>query len=112
MVGLALFLCVGCALREEQAHSLLVLYNATSGSFWTHNDNWDNDYPCGDSTSLSSWYGITCDEQGESVIGISLQSNNLSGSLPDLQLPELEDLLVDFSTVPFCLAERLKVLAR
>ena len=55
---------------------LTTLFEATGGSGWTDNTNWCSDLP------VSQWYGIMTDHDGF-VINISLQSNNLTGSIPE-----------------------------
>lgn len=55
---------------------LVALYNALNGQNWFDNTNWlDTTKP------LSSWFGIT--ETNGRVTGISLDSNNLSGTIPE-----------------------------
>ena len=69
--------------------SLEALYNATSGDSWI--SKWDlKSDPC----STTPWFGISCGSNGlDSFIErINLQSNNLSGTLPDLKLPGLISL--------------------
>jgi Leucine rich repeat/Leucine Rich Repeat len=55
--------------------SLVDLYNAANGPFWTNSTNWlSGCTPCG-------WYGVTCDGNGR-VIQLDLGTNQLSGTLP------------------------------
>ena len=61
--------------------ALLALYNATGGANWTNNTNWLT------SGALSTWYGITTDNQGR-ITKLNLTSNQLKGELP----PELANL--------------------
>lgn len=61
--------------REREA--LIALYEATNGDSWTNNTNWCSDRPLGE------WYGIRTNGDG-SVIDITLNSNNLSGPIPDI----------------------------
>jgi hypothetical protein len=72
---------------QSECASLVTLYNSTNGGNWTNNAGWAVDFasPC-------SWYGVRCD--GGHVGGITLPSNNLSGTLPALP-PFLSDLFVD-----------------
>ena len=55
--------------------ALRALYHATDGVNWDDNDNWLTDAP------LTDWHGIRVDDEGR-VIGIYLNSNNLSGEIP------------------------------
>ena len=77
---------------------LTTLFEATGGSGWTDNTNWCSDLP------VSQWYGIMTDHDGF-VIDISLQSNNLTGSIPEglsglERLISLEELRRDHSGIP------------
>ena len=54
---------------------LIALYQSTDGDNWTNNWNWLSDAP------LSSWYGVTTDENGR-VIKLILRANGLSGTIP------------------------------
>ena len=55
--------------------ALIDLYNSTTGSGWTHQDNWL-------STTISecSWYGVTCTVNHVTLI--DLGNNNLNGTIP------------------------------
>ena len=84
---LAMFLSVTCLLPQNETDSLLALYDALNGPYWVTSTNWNTTSdPC---SSTSPWYGVTCDGLGETVIQIILDYNNLTGTLPDLQLPGL-----------------------
>ena len=75
-------------LPMSQKESLVALYNSTGGPFWTNNTNWiTSTDPC-----APLWFGVTCDASKANVISLSLPSNNMTGSLPDLQLPALDSL--------------------
>ena len=62
---------------SEQA-ALRALYEFTGGSDWTAGGNWGTERPLGE------WHGVSVDDHGR-IIGLSLDSNNLTGSIP----PEL-----------------------
>ena len=92
MRELCLLLCtatfVGCLLLPGQKDSLVALYNSTGGPFWSLKQ-WDiSTDPC----NPSPWAGVSCDGSASNVLRINLPNNNLTGSLPDLRLPELEGL--------------------
>jgi Leucine-rich repeat (LRR) protein len=53
--------------------ALVVLYNALSGANWTQSSNWL-------SGAANTWSGV--DVSSERVTGLSLSSNNLTGTLP------------------------------
>ena len=80
---------VACLLPAFQKDSLLTFFNATSGN------NWLNSYglwsgatePCS-----VPWFGVGCDPYNENIVSVSLDSNNLNGSLPNLLLPKLTTL--------------------
>ena len=61
------------------------LYRFTGGEEWTDTTNWLSDEP------LSEWYGVETSDSGE-VVGLSLGSNNLTGSIPGV-LAELDSLV-------------------
>ena len=56
---------------------MVALYEATDGANWTKSENWLTDAPTG------TWYGVFTDGSGR-VTHIFLESNELSGPLPDL----------------------------
>ena len=62
---------------EGDRAALVALYNFTNGDNWNVNTNWKSDDP------LDQWQGITTDATGR-VTRIGLQSNGLTGRLPDL----------------------------
>lgn len=78
--------------KDLEREALIALYKATGGDNWINNENWCSDKP------LSEWYGITLGETGH-VKFISLDSNNLTGTLPEEigNLNELEDLRISFN---------------
>jgi hypothetical protein len=86
LLFLALLLSVACDLSLER-DSLVALYNQTNGPSWINSTNWNSSVdPC-----AGPWFGVICDGNA-TVIGLSLPSNRLNGSLPDLQLPSLKQL--------------------
>ena len=60
----------------KEREALIALYNSTNGDNWTRNDNWGSDKP------LSEWYGVETDQEGR-VIKLSLEKNNLVGTIPE-----------------------------
>jgi len=65
-----------------ECQELLNLFHSTNGTNWRNKTGWNqNNTPC-------SWAGITC--AGGHVTEINLSGNNLSGSLPNLNLPSLQ----------------------
>lgn len=76
-----------------ECQSLLELYNSTNGSNWQDKLGWnETNTPC-------NWQGVTCITSGH-VAKLNLFSfggfaGKLTGELPDLNLPELQEL--DFS---------------
>lgn len=63
---------------------LIKFFNATQGTQWKNNNHWATSEP------VFSWYGITISGDGCHVVAIDLNDNNLNGTLPNLQLPELQ----------------------
>jgi len=62
---------------------LVRLYEATQGTNWTK--KWDLN------KTMSQWHGVTLDASGR-VTGLDLSQNNLSGSLPNLDLSAIKVL--------------------
>ena len=60
----------------SQRDILVDLYNSTGGDNWTDNTNW-----LGAEGTECSWYGVQCDGD-ENVTQLSLERNNLVGSIP------------------------------
>ncbi len=56
---------------------LLSLFDSTAGTSWAHNANW-----YGAPGTECTWYGISCNIDGNHVTGISLVNNGLVGTLP------------------------------
>jgi hypothetical protein len=74
--GAAYFLTASGIPASERA-VLVDLYNSTNGAGW-----WDTVGWLGEPGTECNWSGITCNESGTSVVGISLLFANLTGSLP------------------------------
>lgn len=88
--------------KNQRARTVLLdLYNSTNGQNWHVNNGWAT------TTPHCSWYGIYCED--DSVSRISLQQNNLVGTIPD-SLGDLDSVsLIDlaynrlFGTIPHSL---------
>jgi Leucine-rich repeat (LRR) protein len=72
--------------RYQDSLELVKLYNATDGPNWIN--KWDLNKP------MSTWYGIQLTVEG-CVRRIDLSTNSLTGTLPNLNLPNLEILDLD-----------------
>ena len=64
------------AISETERNALIALYNSTNGAAWKQNTGWLED-----PGTECSWYGVTCDQNGN-VTNIDLYNNQLSGSIP------------------------------
>eukprot|EP01064_Diplonema_japonicum_P004606 TRINITY_DN13022_c0_g1_i1.p1 TRINITY_DN13022_c0_g1~~TRINITY_DN13022_c0_g1_i1.p1 ORF type:complete len:378 (+),score=56.45 TRINITY_DN13022_c0_g1_i1:358-1491(+) len=71
---LALLASCLSARQGDVEQALMGLYNATHGGGWLRNEGW------GKENDICTWYGVTC--TGGLVAGLSLDSNNLMGSIP------------------------------
>ena len=65
------------------------LYDATAGNNWSLNTHWFTD------SNLNHWSGIVLTTDGCSVDSIKLSANNLSGTLPNLNLPNVRALILN-----------------
>ena len=72
--------------RYSDSLGLVDLYNSTNGANW--NIKWDLTKP------MSTWYGINLNTDG-CLIYINLYNNQLSGSIPNLNLPNLKYFNID-----------------
>ena len=68
-------------LPSPDREALEALYNATGGANWLETTNWMT------SSTLSTWHGVTTDNEGR-VTELNLTRNQLKGEIP----PELADL--------------------
>jgi hypothetical protein len=92
----ALFLAVTmgslhAAVPAAERTTLDALYAQTNGAAWRSHIGWE-----GAAGTECSWQGITCDVAETHVVGISLSSNNLAGTLPAVStLSALQTFAVD-----------------
>jgi hypothetical protein len=81
---------------------LLAIYNGTTiGGPWTISTGWADGAAGTDVAGTEcTWYGVTCSAGAANVIGIDLDTNNLSGSLPATLngLTELQVFRVNFNS--------------
>ena len=91
------------SVSESDSLALVDFYSTTNGADWINNEAWL-------SSPVSEWYGITLTSDGCSIKSINLGFNQIEGTLPDLNLPNLEELVLlnnrlsgdipDFSNLP------------
>ena len=67
---------------DTDSLELVKIFNSTNGGNWSN--KWDLEQP------FHTWYGVDVNVEG-CVIGIQLSNNNLTGTLPHLSLPALEN---------------------
>ena len=72
------------AVNISDSLELVNLYNATNGNSWIVNNGWLTD-------NVTEWYGVEVDDNCR-VVQLNLGSVLLTGSLPNLNLPELTHL--------------------
>ncbi len=83
----------GCnGVEESDSLQLVTLYDSLGGENWLQQYNWF-------STPVADWYGISLTQDGCHVYSIDLYNNNITGQLPDLQLPMLEYLELDYNHI-------------
>ena len=74
-------------ISSAECVSLLELFHSTDGANWKNNGGWNVTHtPC-------SLYGITCENHG--VTQISLYENQLTGTIPNFNLPNLQELYLN-----------------
>jgi hypothetical protein len=79
--------------QEIEKNILIELFQSTNGFNWTRKDNW-----LSSNISICHWFGVECNNDSN-VIGISLSSNQLLGTIPDSigQLDSLQTLGLRFN---------------
>ena len=77
---------------QEEMDELLKLYHATDGLNWSDNTGWKAGSE-GTDCDPCSWYGVYC--IGKSVALVELENNNLNGTIPNLNLPNMLALVLD-----------------
>lgn len=103
-------LIIPCVSSHPAFEKLMQFYNDTGGPNWKDNRGWRlaalgaTCAPCHDVPLQAKWYGIECDDDGN-IISIdfdgletgtvsSFGGNNLSGPLPQFDLPHLKQLIL------------------
>ena len=79
LLGATLAAPVGAAIPSAERDALIALYNSTGGAKWTTNTGWN-----GAPGTECGWFGVFCDDNQTSVVGIGLNANNLTGTLTPL----------------------------
>lgn len=69
----------------DEYAALVSLYDALDGNNWTDNSNWLSD------TTINNWFGVTV--AGGHVTRITLNSNNLTGDIGDIDWGNLTSLI-------------------
>ncbi len=64
-----------CTDLHPDWNAMVAFYFGTDGTNWTTNTNWLS------TTPMSEWFGVTTNDAGR-VIGLSLESNNINGTVP------------------------------
>lgn len=90
IIGLMLMIQPTSAQRCSPTDSLALvdLYQSTKGNMWAK--TWDLNQ------AVATWSGVKLSTTGR-VISLNLQTNNLNGKIPDLNLPELKVLRLGFN---------------
>lgn len=96
LLGSGLVNMVFADIPEVQRNALIALYNSTNGDSWNNkNDIWKMEPLHTDGFAMpgteTNWHGVTCDENNTMVVGVDLNNNNLSGTLP-AELGDLSNL--------------------
>ena len=94
-------------------NALMALYNSSNGISWTNNSGWKEGSvgtscdPC--NFNGSPWYGVSCENNRVTCLDLDGQfdcqpgqvtnGNNLSGTIPDLQLEKLKYLDLSYNNL-------------
>jgi hypothetical protein len=78
------------AIPAGERQALIDLYDKTNGDNWSNKTGWK-----GAAGTECTWFGVTCNGAGDTVLAVNLASNNLTGPLPALPLPSLALLRLD-----------------
>ncbi len=76
---------------EDDFRELEKFYDATGGDNWVNNTGWFT------SADMSTWWGITINNNGCDIVSISLQNNNLKGQLVELGLQNLQNFYCQYN---------------
>jgi Leucine-rich repeat (LRR) protein len=87
------------AIPATERAALIALYNSTNGAGWLNRTNWRNaaDTDFNAAGTECTWFGVSCSAGATNVAQISLENNNLSGTLPST-LNQLSQLSVFSAT--------------
>ncbi len=94
-------MCTSTCDPHSDSLELVKLYNDTNGPGWTNPTNW-----LVPGKSIGEWYGVTTNPTG-CVLAINLPNNNLIGTLPTLNFPELSELRLNLNALTGDLHGRL-----
>ena len=93
--------CTGVSVSDSLV--LVNFYDETGGDNWVDNSGWKT-------LAVAEWFGITLTEDGCFVKEIDLGNNNLMNTIPNINLPQLEILILinndligtipNFSSIP------------
>src|SRR5436190_9364427 len=86
LLSLSLAVSASAAIPDGERQALIGLYDATAGDSWTNKTGWK-----GAAGTECTWFGIVCSDE-KTVVVIQMPSNNLTGTLPVLSLPNLREL--------------------
>lgn len=89
-LSLFLNLHINAQVPQAERDALIDLYNATNGPNWTNNTNWNTETP------VSSWHGITV--ENNVVTEVALSNRNLEGSIPNSILNLTSVIALEFAS--------------
>jgi alpha-tubulin suppressor-like RCC1 family protein/Leucine-rich repeat (LRR) protein len=64
-------------ISSSERQVLIDLHNSTNGTNWTNKTNW-----LGIPGTECTWFGVTCNAAGTSILALQLGQNNLQGNVP------------------------------
>lgn len=97
------------AVPAAERAALIAIHQSTGGGAWIDRSNW-----LGEAGTECSWFGVRCDAGQNSVTGLVLCDNNLSGTIPPEigALPNLVELELCWNEIGGTLPPQLSQLSK
>jgi len=80
---------VNATIPNSERIALIALWSSTHGSDWYDSAGWRTGALFGAPGTECGWYGVECDAFGAHVVALNLDTNNLTGTLPEILFSDL-----------------------